>query len=317
MPAAHGAELLRQQQQRDLPGGNRRPVRQPLRHRWHLHQLCDLHQRWLSTPSPLFQGGTTGANTDQYKPYVIDPVNTFESWDTSINLNWQLSDNVSLLWVSSYRDLQELICRRHRRLADRDPTAAASDGPRAERPMRSGSIPTVGERIDLTFGAFYLDQDTAEDARVDLPYVGFDFIHGPDLVPSNNQALYAHAAFQLTDRMNLSLGVRYSEDEKSYTFRRRNPDLTAITGCAVPLHSDSLPWFWEAGNPANCGVFGLDLLSVEYSSDNTDYRARFPYDVGDSSMIYGQVATGYKAGGNNARPFFPSQLNAFEPGNAR
>jgi iron complex outermembrane receptor protein len=30
-------------------------------------------------------------------------------------------------------------------------------------------------------------------------------------------------------------------------------------------------------------------------------------------MIYGQVSTGYKAGGNNARPFFPSQLNAFKP----
>ena len=55
------------------------------------------------------------------------------------------------------------------------------------------------------------------------------------------------------------------------------------------------------------------MLSVAYSSDNTDYRAALSFDVGDSSMIYGQVATGYKAGGNNARPFFPSQLNAFEP----
>ena len=30
-------------------------------------------------------------------------------------------------------------------------------------------------------------------------------------------------------------------------------------------------------------------------------------------MVYGQIATGYKAGGNNARPFFPSQLRATEP----
>ena len=30
-------------------------------------------------------------------------------------------------------------------------------------------------------------------------------------------------------------------------------------------------------------------------------------------MVYGQASTGYKAGGNNARPFFPSQLNAFDP----
>ena len=57
----------------------------------------------LSTPSTLFQGGTTGANTDLFKPYVIEPVNTFDSWDTSVNVNWQISDNVSLLYVTSFR----------------------------------------------------------------------------------------------------------------------------------------------------------------------------------------------------------------------
>jgi iron complex outermembrane receptor protein len=111
---------------------------------------------------------------------------------------------------------------------------------------------------------------------------------------------------QLTDRLDLSLGVRYSEDEKSYTFRRRNPDLTPTTACTTF-------WFWEAGNPPNCGVDGLDQASVSYSSDNTDWRVALSRDLGDSSMVYGQISTGYKAGGNNARPFFPSQLNAFKP----
>jgi iron complex outermembrane receptor protein len=57
----------------------------------------------------------------------------------------------------------------------------------------------------------------------------------------------------------------------------------------------------------------LDLLPVVYSSDNTDWRVALSYDLSDATMIYGQVSTGYKAGGNNARPFFPSQLNAFKP----
>ncbi|HZL92156.1 MAG TPA: TonB-dependent receptor [Vicinamibacterales bacterium] len=259
----------------------------------------------LSTPSPLFQGGTTGADTDQFKPYVIEPVNTLESWDTSINLNWQLSDNVSLLSVSAYRTYKNSFAED----TDGSPLAVQQllqvlDHEQWSQELRLNAA--VGERVELTFGAFYLDQDTAEHARVDLPYVGFDFIHGPDLVPATNQALYAHAAFQLTDRLDLSLGVRYSEDEKSYTFRRRNPDLTPVQACTTF-------WFWEAPNPANCGVFGLDTLSVAYSSDNTDYRAALSYDIGDSTMIYGQVSTGYKAGGNNARPFFPSQLNAFKP----
>ena len=43
-------------------------------------------------PSPLFHGGIPGANSDLFKPYVMEPVNTFESWDTSVNVNWQISD---------------------------------------------------------------------------------------------------------------------------------------------------------------------------------------------------------------------------------
>ena len=162
------------------------------------------------------------------------------------------------------------------------------------------------KKIDLTFGLFYLDQDTEEDARVDLPYVGFDFIHGPDLVPSKNKAAYANAAIHLTQKLDLSLGVRYSEDDKSYTFHRHNPDGTLPQPCTTL-------WFWEAGTPANCGVAGLDGLPWSFSSNHTDYRVVLSDDLNDHVMVYGEVSTGYKAGGVNARPFFPSQRHGFDP----
>jgi iron complex outermembrane receptor protein len=258
-----------------------------------------------STPSPLFQGGTPGADTALFKPYVVEPVNALDAWDTSVNLNWQINDNLSLLSVTAYRKYTNDFAED----TDGSPLAVQQLLQRLVHEQTTQELRLgvgVGDRVDLTFGLFYLDQDTNEDARVDLPYVGFDFIHGPDLVPATNKAAYAHASMQLTEKMNLSLGVRYSEDEKSYTFRRRNPDLTPVQACTTF-------WFWEAPNPPNCGVFGLDQLSVAYSSDSTDWRVALSRDIGNSSMIYGQVSTGYKAGGNNARPFFPSQLNAFRP----
>jgi iron complex outermembrane receptor protein len=259
-----------------------------------------------STPSAIFQGGVPGQNMDVYKPYVVEPINHLNSSDVSLNLNWQIGENTSLLWVYAIREYDNEFAED----TDGSPIAVQQllqvmDHEQWTQELRLNT--SFGDGFaDLTVGAFYLDQDTAEDARVDLPYVGFDFIHGPDLVPSTNQALYAHLALHLGDRMDLSLGVRYSEDEKSYTFRRRNPDLTPVQACTTF-------WFWESPNPANCGVFGLDLLSVAYSSENTDYRVALSYDLGDATMVYGQLSTGYKAGGNNARPFFPSQLNAFQP----
>jgi len=265
-----------------------------------------------STPSDLFQGGVPGQNTDKYKPYVIDPVNTLSSWDTSVNLNWQISDTVSLLSVSSYRKYKNAFAED----TDGSPLAAQQllqvlNHEQWTQELRLG---VTLNRVDLTFGYFYLDQKTQEDARVDLPYVGFDFIHGPDLVPATNEALYAHMAFSLSERTDLSFGVRYSKDDKSYTFHRHNPDGTAVSACT------GSPLFWEAVNPSNCGVgptgtpaVPLDGLSVVYSSDNTDWRVALSHDLGDSTMVYIQASTGYKAGGNNARPFFPSQSHAFLP----
>jgi iron complex outermembrane receptor protein len=167
---------------------------------------------------------------------------------------------------------------------------------------------------DLTVGGFYLDKETNEDARVDINYAAFDFLHGPDIVPSESKALYGHLALHLSDRTDLSLGLRYTEDEKSYTFHRHNPDGTPVQPCAiVPALGFPNPWFWEAGNPSNCGVYGLDGKSIPYSSDRFDWRAALDYDINEDIMVYGQIATGYKAGGNNARPFFPSQLHYTEP----
>ena len=238
--------------------------------------------------------------------------NTLDAWDTSINLNWQITDSLSLLSVSAYRTYKNSFAED----TDGSPLAAQQllQVMNHEQTTHEARIGVTMDRVDLTFGYFYLDQETNEDARVDLPYVGFDFIHGPDTVPSRNEALYAHTAIHLSDRTDLSLGVRYSEDEKSYTFHRHNPDGTTVSTCT------GSPLFWEGVNPPNCGVgptgtplTPLDGLNVRYESDNTDWRIALSHDFGDSTMGYIQASTGYKAGGNNARPFFPSQSHAFLP----
>jgi iron complex outermembrane receptor protein len=257
-----------------------------------------------STSSPLFQGGVPGQNTAVFKPYVINPVNTLSSWDAAVNLNWQISDKVSLLSVSAYRTYRNAFAED----TDASPLAVQQllQVLNHDQWTQELRFNVSSKRADLTFGAFYLSQHTNEDARVDLPYVGFDFVHGPDLVPAKNKALYAQADLHLADRTDLSLGARYSEDEKSYTFHRHNPDYSDVAACTTA-------WFWEAANPPNCGVYGLNGLSIDYSSNNTDWRVALSHNVSDATMFYIQAATGYKAGGNNARPFFPSQSHAFNP----
>ena len=261
-----------------------------------------------STPSPYYVGGNPGQDISVYKPSALPPINHFQSKDYTLSFNWKITDNTALKSISSYRKYTNSFADDN----DGSPLALQQLLQRMTHDQWTQEIrlntSLFDGFVDATVGIFYLDKETNEDARVDINYSGLDFYHGPDIVPSKSKAAYGQANLHLTDRTNLTLGLRYSKDEKSYTFHRHNPD-----GSAVALYPVTDIGFFEAGNVANAGVFGLDGVSLSYSSNRMDYRIALDYDINDNIMVYTQLATGYKAGGNNARPFFPTQLHATEP----
>jgi iron complex outermembrane receptor protein len=258
----------------------------------------------LSHPSPLFEG-SPGSDLNLYVPAVIEPINHLKSDDYTLNLNWQITDNVSLLSVTSYREyLNEFADDNDGSPFSVQQLLQRMDHEQWTQELRLNALLFDGF-ADLTLGGFYLDEETNEDARVTIKYVALDFIHGPDLVPSKSKAAYGQLSLHLSDRMDLTLGARYSEDEKSYTFARHNPDWSSI-GQQVT------PWAWEIANPSNVAV-GVNGVHIEYSSNHFDYRVALDYDFTNDIMGYAQIASGYRAGGNNARPFYPSQNNAFDP----
>jgi iron complex outermembrane receptor protein len=240
-----------------------------------------------------------------YTPDVLPPINHLESEDYTLSLDWQLSDNVSLLSVTSYREYLNEFSNDE----DESPIALGQLFQRLAheqwtQELRLNAVLWDGY-ADLTVGGFYLDQETNEDGRVDIAYAALNFLHGPDIVPSESKAAYGQLSLNLSDRTGLAFGLRYSKDKKSYTFSRHNPDGT------LPLPPTGFPF--AAGQPANNLVAGLDGLVTAYSSSNFDWRVALDYDLTDDIMAYAQIATGYKVGGNNARPFYPTQLHVAEP----
>jgi iron complex outermembrane receptor protein len=118
-------------------------------------------------------------------------------------------------------------------------------------------------------------------------------------------AVFANAIFTLTDRLQLAGGLRYSDDKKVYTYRRSNPDGSAIDPCLGPPGTP--------GNPPNCLISSLDGVSSTFKDDRIDYRAALSYNWTDDIMTYVQYSTGYKGGGVNPRPFYNVQAVSFEP----
>ena len=258
-----------------------------------------------STPNPTRQGGNPGMDLQLYKPALTPRINYLDSRDYTLTFDWMLSPKASLKSITSYREYLNTFGSD----SDSSPLTVnhmlqEMDHHQFTQELRLNTTIFDGF-ADTTIGAFYLDQETKWSGRIIINSSAFDFIQGPDVVPATSKAVYGQAAMHLTDRMDLTLGARYSEDEKDYSFQRHNPDGSII--------QPATGFPFGAGQPTNNLISTIQGVNVSYSSTKFDYRVALDYDFTDKIMGYIQVATGYRAGGNNSRPYYPSQVNAFDP----
>jgi iron complex outermembrane receptor protein len=113
---------------------------------------------------------------------------------------------------------------------------------------------------------------------------------------TDSYAAYADANYTFNEEWKLTVGVRYSYDEKEGT---ENQYVVADAYAAAP----TLPPVWAAlGFPANC--CGLLITDPEIANrkldddwDNVSGRIVLDYAYSDDDLLYASISNGYKAGG--------------------
>jgi iron complex outermembrane receptor protein len=236
----------------------------------------------FSTPSP-------------YLPITVPAINHYKSWGVSGDAKIKLTDNLELTSISAYREYTNQFAEQ----TDSSPIGVQillerQSHHKFTQELRLGG--KVGEGVDYTLGAFYLDQNGFLNARVGLPWVAFDFIHGRDFTPSRTYAGFANVAFKPVDSLTVDAGLRYSDEKKDYTFQRHNADGSVI----IP-------------GGFNNAVAATNGLSAHFKGNRLDYRVAANYQFTPDVMGYVQTATGYKGGGVDPRPFYPEQAVDFGP----
>ena len=137
----------------------------------------------------------------------------------------------------------------------------------------------------------------------------------PDYTPAESKAVFGNFAWEIVHDLNLNAGLRYTEESKDYHYFRLNPDGT------VDPYLDPVGAVYGIGysGPDTLNAFGggnVTALSgsvAHYSGSRTDYRAALDYRFSPAVMAYASVATGFKGGGVNPRPFNAGQVISFNP----
>lgn len=144
-----------------------------------------------------------------------------------------------------------------------------------------------GERTKLTAGVYYFNNElTANENRrllgVAAPPGQFALTQdGGGEYEVETLGLFLSVEYELNDRLTLSAGARYTDEEKSVD----------IASLVANVNS---PCF------VTQGTCPFDF-SDEESWSNVSPKIGFTYDYGEDTLVYGHVTRGYRSGGYNLR----------------
>lgn len=157
-------------------------------------------------------------------------------------------------------------------------------------------------RTNLVVGGYYMNQSfQMSQAFPTLPVLLVPTLRygSQDFVTQSNtsKALFAQGIFGLTDKLNITLGVRQSWEDKHYF---RDPTGTLLSPAFFSSRSvvKSLP---EMAAIADANFAAGKAFKDSYARNRATFKAGIDYKITPDVMVYATWSQGYKGGGYGAR----------------
>ncbi|NBO66439.1 MAG: TonB-dependent receptor, partial [Acidobacteria bacterium] len=212
---------------------------------------------------------------------------------------WDISDSLTFKSISAYRDgdTKTVIDFDGLPAAILDIPAYYAD----EQFTQELQLLYTGERVQGVAGLYYLD-GTAEGAFDTILSQAGIVIGTGGSVKTKSYAAFADVSIDVTDRFKVSVGGRWTQDEKEGTVFRAN-------------------YLGATRSPLNGGTPRAPLLvRSNYTNDNTfekfTPRVSLSYDLTDDLTTYLSYGQGFKSGGFDMRGdvfLTPQTVNGYDP----
>ncbi|MEO6338472.1 MAG: TonB-dependent receptor, partial [Caulobacteraceae bacterium] len=241
--------------------------------------------------------------SDGSAPWAAVPQSWVSGYGVSGQIDYKFNDNLKFTNIASYRHYDAYWAQDY----DGSPLSNAQltydiwHWQFSEEARLNGQM--FGGKVDWVVGGFYFKQKSHYGGRNELG--PFEFIED-DTTPAHNEAVFANASWRITDKLELNGGIRYSKEHKTFIFGRGG-----VPGNTYPaLCAGNGKTYTPAVHPSFCALNGV---SGTFDGDNIDYRGVLQYQWTPDFMTYVSIATGFKGGGINPRPFFPDNVRPFDP----
>ncbi len=186
-----------------------------------------------------------------------------------------------------------------------------------------------GERLQYVAGVYYFDEENETDFGdifdLDLGLTAPPFAPIGTYVPAvladrvmdNNTdawAFYLQGDWEFIDRWTLTLGVRYTDEDKDISFRDNQPCAPTNVTCFADANGDGI----SDNDLSNVNLDNLSSIDPSFSNiprrQNEKLwtpRIALQYAPSDELSYFVSATRGFKSGGWNARGTTPEQLQPF------
>ena len=216
----------------------------------------------------------------------------------SATLDFNLSDTLAIKSITAYRELDSDFARD----GDHSPHRISQFEDTLDQEQFTQELQLIGthDRLDWILGAYYFSEDGNNVNTLDFTVSNF---RSGGQFDNTAWAAFAQATYDVTDKLHLTLGGRYTDEDKSFTpdqiiYNNYYAGFSNLVPPGNPLAALDAP-FLQTGSRI------LPLLEKEISISEFTPMANLAFDLSDRTMIYLTYSEGFKSGGFTQRVFPP------------
>jgi len=213
-------------------------------------------------------------------------------WGTDLNISWDINDSLTLKSITAYRDLDSQFARD----GDHSMHRISQFWDDLQQDQFTQEVQLLGnsfsDRLKWIVGLYYFTEDGNNVNELDFTVSRF---RSGGAFDNESMAAFAQGTFDVTDRLHITAGLRYTDETKKFT-----PDqIIHENYFAGSMHPQLDAPFMQADQRI------LPMVEKELDFDETDPYVNVSFDITDNAMAYVSYSEGFKSGGFTQRVFPP------------
>lgn len=273
--------------------------------------LC-FNDQWVTGPFRTWSNHTSltpELQTEDRFGIRIRPASELNTWGFGGTIEVDINDRLTLKSITAHRRIENGFWSRDTAHSQVLSHVLANTTNDYEQKQTTQEIQLLGsafdDKLNYILGFFYLDEFAEHLDIVELP-LNSVFDSG-GFINNTSKALFAQGTYDFTDRIHLTVGVRYTDEDKTFSAQsvvgldQPNPELggsglvTGLPDCRdnpIPLPGD--------------GACVLPPDAVDSDATELQPYVNLSYDWNDDLMTYVSYSEGFKAGAFTQRVFPPA-----------